>query len=171
MKLKHRFKIHDDWETPKYILDYIKLKYFDNKDFFDPCPINYVVDGLTVEWQERNYINPPYNRKDKEAFIIKAFEESQKGKICVMLLPVSTSTRIFHNIILPYADIEFLRGRVKFIGINSKGKRVQDKSGQHDSMIIRFRTHTPPFISDGTQKSLLAGFSYIKNSDFPQETN
>jgi hypothetical protein len=46
-----------------------------------------------VEWGDRNFINPPYSRKLKEAFVRKAISESKKGKLCVMLLPVSTSTK------------------------------------------------------------------------------
>lgn len=136
--MKNRFKIHDNWATPDYILCYIQNKYFDGKDFFDPCPLNSDFDGLSIDWKERNYINPPYNQKDKEAFIRKAYKESLKGKRCVLLLPVSTSTKIFHEIILPYGKIEFLKGRVKFIGVNSNGEKVTNKTGQHDSMIVYF---------------------------------
>jgi len=133
--LKKRKKIHDDWETPSYILDDIR-KEFGN--FFDPCPIHANFDGLSMDWKAVNYINPPYNRKDKEAFIRKAYKESLKGKKCVMLLPVSTSTKIFHEIIYPYAEIRFLKGRVKFKGYNSNGEYVENKAGQHDSMLVIF---------------------------------
>ena len=136
--MKVRKPIHDNWETPKELLNYIKKKYFNNDDFFDPCPIDHKFDGLTIEWKDKNFINPPYSRILKEEFILKAFEESKKGKLCVMLLPVSTSTYIFHDIIYPNAEIEFLKGRVKFIGINSKGERVTNKCGMHDSMIVVF---------------------------------
>lgn len=126
----------DVWETPKKFYDIL------NKEFnfnFDPCPINPTFNGLEIEWKERNYINPPYSRKLKEAFIIKALEESKKGKLCVLLLPVSTSTRIFHDIIKPNAkEIRFVRGRIKFIGINTFGKKVTTTCGMHDSMIIVF---------------------------------
>ena len=137
--MKNRKKIHDDWATPDYMLDYIKTKYFNGNDFFDPCPLNSTFNGLLIDWKERNYINPPYERKTKEAFIRKAYKESLKGNHCVMLLPVSTSTAIFHDVILPNCNIEFLRGRVKFIGVNTNGEKVSDKCGQHDSMIIEFR--------------------------------
>ncbi len=140
--MKNRKKIHDDWETPEYIYNLVITPIFENnlgKDFFDPCPINPTFDGLKIDWKEQNYINPPYDRKLKEAFIRKAFEESKKGKLCVMLLPVSTSTKIFHEVIYPNAEIRFLKGRVKFIGINSKGEKVSDKCGQHDSMIVIFK--------------------------------
>ena len=134
--MKNRLPIHDDWETPKDLLKKIRKEF---GRFFDPCPINPKFDGLKIEWKKVNYINPPYSRKLKEAFILKAFEESKKGKICIMLLPVSTSTKIFHEIIYPNAEIRFLRGRVKFSGINTKRERVTNKTGQHDSMLVIFR--------------------------------
>ena len=59
-----------------------------------------------------------------------------------MLLPVSTSTQIFHNYILPNTtDIRFVKGRVKFEGINTKGEMVKTKCGMHDSMIVVFSPH------------------------------
>ena len=106
---------------------------------FDPCPLHSTFDGLEIDWKSRNFINPPYSRELKEAFIRKAYEESQKGKLCVMLLPVSTSTKIFHEIIYPHAEIRFLKGRVKFEGINTFGDKVKNKCGMHDSMIVIFR--------------------------------
>lgn len=130
--LNHR----DEWQTPPEL--YNKL-YQEFKFNFDPCPINPSFNGLSIEWGERNYINPPYSRKLKEAFIKKAFEESKKGKLCVMLLPVSTSTKIFHEVIYPNAEIRFLKGRVRFKGINTFGREVSNKYGMHDSMIVIFR--------------------------------
>jgi hypothetical protein len=96
-------------------------------------------NGLTVEWGNRNFVNPPYSRKLKEAFILKAIEESKKGKLCVMLLPVSTSTKIFHDHILPNKkEIKFIRRRLKFSGYNTKGEFVNNKCGMHDSMLVIF---------------------------------
>ena len=70
--MKNRKKIHDDWETPTDLLEYIRMKYFNGHSFFDPCPIDPDFDGLKIAWKKRNYVNPPYNRELKEAFIIKA---------------------------------------------------------------------------------------------------
>jgi len=139
--MKIRKKMHDDWKTPDYIIETEVLPIFEynsGKEFFDPCPLNSKFDGLQIEWKKQNYINPPYTRKLKEAFIRKSYEESQKGKLCVMLLPVSTSTKVFHEVIYPNAEIRFLKGRVKFIGINIKRERVTTKCGMHDSMIVIF---------------------------------
>lgn len=138
--MKNRNLNHkDDWGTPKKIYDEL------NKEFnfdFDPCPLQHDTDewdGLKTEWGERNFVNPPYSRLLKEAFILKAIEESKKGKLCVMLLPVSTSTKIFHEHVLPNKkEIRFFKGRIKFSGVNTFGEFVENKPGMHDSMLVIF---------------------------------
>ena len=130
----------DHWKTPDDL--YNKLNAEFNFDF-DPCPLHADFDGLSIEWGQRNFVNPPYSRKLKEAFIIKAGEETDKGKMCVLLLPVSTSTKIFHEKILyrkkyGNCEIRFLKGRVKFEGINTFGEKVSNKCGVHDSMVVIF---------------------------------
>lgn len=129
----------DHWATPPEV--YAKL----NEEFnftFDPCPYMHDVtqwDGLEIEWGERNYINPPYSRELKTAFVLKAIAESKKGKLCVMLLPVSTSTKLFHREILPnQKEIRFIEKRIKFCGVNTKGEYVTGKCGMHDSMLVIF---------------------------------
>jgi len=132
---------HNNWETPKDLYEKLDAEF--NFDY-DPCPISFIPitaenDGLLKNWGERNFINPPYSRKLKEAFVKKSIEESKKGKLCVCLLPVSTSTVLFHDYIQPNAsEIRFLRGRVKFIGTNTFGEKVSKKAGMHDSMVIIF---------------------------------
>ena len=135
--MKNRnLKNSDDWATPKELYDSLNSEF---KFDFDPCPLNSSFDGLTIEWGNSNFINPPYSRSLKESFVLKAIEESIKGKLCVMLLPVSTSTKLFHKYILPNAkDIRFLEGRVRFIGVNTKGEFVNNQTGMHDSMIVIF---------------------------------
>ena len=129
----------DDWATPDYIYNELNNEFDFN---FDPSPLQHDInkwDGLKIEWKERNFINPPYSRKLKEAFVIKAIEESKKGKLCVMILPVSTSTKLFHDYILPNKkEIRFVYKRIKFKGVNTLGEYVENKAGMHDSMIIIF---------------------------------
>ena len=124
--MKNRNIIHsDNWATPETLYNEL------NKEFnfdYDPCPLS-GTEGFTKQWGQRNYINPPYSRKLKDGFVRKAIEESKKGKLCVMLLPVSTSTKLFHEWIKPNAtEIRFLFKRVKFIGVNTKGETVTTKS-------------------------------------------
>lgn len=152
--MKNRNQQHsDDWATPPHV--YQDLDAFFSFDF-DPCPFMHDMgwDGLSAEWGERNYVNPPYSRSLKEAFVYKAIEESKKGKLCVMLLPVSTSTELFHEHILPnHTHLRFCKKRIPFIGINTKGEYVNwhlweraappdvvhvKSSGMHDSMIVVF---------------------------------
>jgi len=136
--MKNRnLKNSDNWETPKEFFNKLNQEF--NFDF-DPCPINHDINlwnGLDIEWGKRNFINPPYSRKLKEAFVKKAIKESKKGKLCVLLLPVSTSTKLFHDFILPNKkEIRFIKGRIKFIGFNTFGEKVTNKCGMHDSMIV-----------------------------------
>jgi len=138
--MKNRnIKHSDNWATPKWLYDEL------NKEFnfdFDPCPLNHnmIWDGLNVDWGSCNFVNPPYSRKLKEAFIKKAYYEwCYFGRTSVLLLPVSTSTIVFHEYIYPFAEIRLLKKRIAFEGYNSKGEFVSDKKPMHDSMIIIFR--------------------------------
>ena len=125
---------HNDWATPKDFYEKLDKEFNFN---FDPCPLFADFDGLEIEWGERNFINPPYSRKLKDAFVKKAIEEASKGKLCVLLLPVSTSTILFHDYIQPNADeIRFIKGRIKFVGVNTFGEKVTNKVGMHDSMLV-----------------------------------
>ena len=105
-------KAHDNIRTPEALYAELDARFhFDH----DPCPAN--PEGLRDQdglgkWGKRNFVNPPYSQKAK--WIEKAIEEQKKGNLSVLLLPVDTSTRWFHDLVLPHARIEFLRGRVHF---------------------------------------------------------
>lgn len=93
-------------------------------------------DALSVEWKPwlkkgNVWLNPPYSRGLQPKFVEKALEESMKGSrnynwlrptekpwgYVVCLLPARTDTKLFHEIIKPYAlSFEFLKGRIKFKG-------------------------------------------------------
>lgn len=137
MKAKGKL-IQDSWKTPTDFYNKLHERFDFN---FDPCPLNHDLkkwDGLKIEWAERNFCNPPYSRKAKTAFVVKAIEESLKGKLCVLLIPVSTGTKLFHDIILPANPvIEFVKGRLKFEGLNNEGEFCNGPA-MHDSMIVIF---------------------------------
>jgi DNA N-6-adenine-methyltransferase (Dam) len=109
--------------------------------FLTACPLNgeLLFDGLSVEWGTSNFCNPPYDRVNKPLFIKKGFEEWKKGKTVVFLLPTSTGTKQFHELILPHAEIRFVKGRISFHGFNTKGEYSTKNKGKHDSMIVIFR--------------------------------
>jgi len=135
---------NNDWETPQHIKNYIVKEY---GSYFDPCPLKSNFDGLCIDWKPINYINPPYSRTLKERFILKALEESKKGSICIMLIPASVDTNIFHNIIVPNAVVKLIKNRVKFKGYNSKNEYVENKAGQSGSMLVIFGTTEKPNIT------------------------
>lgn len=137
--MKNRNLDHkDDWRTPKSFYDDLNNEF--NFDF-DPCPFKHDMswDWLIIEWWKSNFINPPYSLSLKNAFVIKWIEESKKWKTCVFLLPVSTSTKLFHDYIKPNAkEIRFVRWRIKFSWFNTNWEFVDNKVGMHDSMIVIF---------------------------------
>lgn len=137
--MKNRNLDHkDDWRTPKSFYDDLNNEF--NFDF-DPCPFMHDMswDWLTIEWWKSNFINPPYSLSLKNAFVIKWIEESKKWKTCVFLLPVSTSTKLFHDYIKPNAkEIRFVCWRIKFSWFNTNWEFVDNKVGMHDSMIVIF---------------------------------
>lgn len=138
--MKNRNQKHsDNWKTPKSFYDKLNEEFSFN---FDPCPYTETTpekDGIIIEWGTRSFVNPPYSRKLKEAFVIKGIEEYKKGKLVVFLLPVSTSTKLFHNIILPNnPEIRFVKGRIAFEGYNTRGELSKKNKGMHDSMIVIF---------------------------------
>ena len=64
---------------------------------FDPCPYPLPADfdGLTCEWGESNYVNPPFGsiihkgkKKGPTAWVRKAIAEQEKGKRVVLVYPV-----------------------------------------------------------------------------------
>lgn len=64
---------------------------------FDPCPYPLPdgFDGLTCEWGQSNYVNPPFGsiihqgkKKGPTAWMRKAIEENAKGKRVVIVYPV-----------------------------------------------------------------------------------
>lgn len=72
-------------------------------------------DGLKEDWAEFNWCNPPFNECEK--WVKKAFNEQQKGRTTIMLIPVRSETKYYHDYILynKDVDIHWLRKGFKFI--------------------------------------------------------
>lgn len=127
---------NDHWQTPAWLYNQLNSEFsFD----FDPCPLHADFDGLTIPWGNSNFVNPPYNRIDKPRFIQKAYDEWRLGKTCVLLIPAATGTKQFHDLILPNAEVRFLKGRIAFVASDKPRSHEATKKGKHDSMIVIFR--------------------------------
>ncbi len=82
------------WLTPPDLYAELDAEFhFD----FDPCPypLPESFDGLTCEWGQSNYVNPPFGsimhegrKKGATAWVRKALEEYAKGKLVVIVHPV-----------------------------------------------------------------------------------
>jgi len=140
---KYNISNDDNYATPKELYSELDREF---KFDFDPCPyfegdIIDENDGLMKEWGNVNFINPPYSKPLKDLFVKKAIEQSKLGKTCVVLIPVVTSSKLFHDHIKPNAkEIRFLRGRVKFEKLDPLTKEFKSSgAGRHDSMIVVFK--------------------------------
>ena len=91
-------------------------------------------DGLTHSWQGQVvFCNPPYGREIRR-WVQKMAEESQGYSLIVALLPARTGTNWWHEWVLPYADVQFLQGRIHF---ELDGVAVGPAT--FDSAIVRYR--------------------------------
>lgn len=82
------------WITPPALYAELDAEFhFD----FDPCPYPLAegFDGLTCEWGQSNYVNPPFGsimhegrKKGPTAWARKALVEQQKGKLVVLVYPI-----------------------------------------------------------------------------------
>lgn len=100
----------DHWSTPKETYDALNKEFKFNDD---PCPIG-GNSGLDRDWGSHTYVNPPYS--EIQRWVRKSYEESQKGKTVVMLIPSRTDTRWWHDYCMKAKEIRFIKGRLKFGG-------------------------------------------------------
>lgn len=110
MKKPHFSSMRIDWKTPKAVYQTLDAEFsFD----FDPCPPNPQFDGLSVDWGDANFVNPPYGR-ELPRWIEKGFGEWEKGKTVVFLIPSRTDTRWWHDCCMKATEIRYVRGILKF---------------------------------------------------------
>lgn len=116
--------------TPDHIIQQLCEEF---GTMFDPCPNNPTYDGLSISWASEiwNYVNPPYTRGEISKWVKKSYDEYKAGKNIIMLIPSYTDTAYFHDYIYPYAELRFIRGRLKFKGYERKAS--------FPSMLVIFR--------------------------------
>jgi site-specific DNA-methyltransferase (adenine-specific) len=126
----------DEWQTPPDFVAQLEAEFgaFD----LDPCareasaqaPLYYTKedDGLAQPWHGRVFVNPPYSapgpwvRKAIDEYYrsLASAEENTASMSIILLLPAATDVGWFHDLVLPYANVRFLRGRLRFLGWNGK---------------------------------------------------
>lgn len=123
----HFSSLRMDWKTPKAVYQVLDAEFqFDH----DPCPPKPKVDGLAESWGGVSFVNPPYGRA-LPLWIKKGYEEWQKGKTVVFLVPSRTDTRWWHEYCMKATEIRFIKGRLKFDD--------QENSAPFPSAIVIFK--------------------------------
>ena len=105
----------DLWMTPPHILNALEERY---GPLFDPCPANWdgEIDGLEIDWPTDQvcFVNPPFS--NLAVWAEKVWDQIHHfGVEVVMLMPARTDTRYFHDFICNDAELEFFKGRIRFI--------------------------------------------------------
>lgn len=131
---ENRIRAHagrrDDWETPPRVFERIAERFGPFALDAAALPCNAKVapfytpddDGLILPWLNPTFCNPPYGRA-LPAWLKKAIREQARGITSVLLLPSNTDTAWFHDLVLPYAALEFVRGRINFVGSPSRNTK------------------------------------------------
>lgn len=151
-----KMKVHfssgkDDWETPDDLFNKYDATYHfvldaaaDSRNHKTPewlGPGGIEEDALTAAWplsKGNIWLNPPYSRGLQKKFVEKAVLEADifreitgyRDHHIVCLLPARTDTKLFHEVIVPNGEVEFLKGRIKFKGAKA--------SAPFPSMIVVF---------------------------------
>lgn len=107
---KNSVKLTDCWNTPTWLIEHFK-------NHFDPCPNNPNFDGLTINWINPTFVNPPYSKPLE--WIKKAIKESKKGISVVMLLRVDPSTEWYKLLVENNAHFSYFNERLKFNDVKS----------------------------------------------------
>lgn len=111
----------DDWVTPDWLFRWCSVVWGPFDMDVAASELNHKValyltaveDGLLSQWGPCNWCNPPFNLAAE--FTERAAVMATRGGSSLLLLPVATGSRWFHdNVFHEASELVFLRGRVAF---------------------------------------------------------
>lgn len=112
----------DEWVTPQHFYDKLNEEFGFTLDaasngINSKCEKYFTIkeDGLKQSWEgETVWLNPPYTGRGViEVWVKKAWKEHFNGVTTVMLLPVRTDVKYWHDYCMK-GEIRFIKGRLKF---------------------------------------------------------
>jgi len=130
-------KTFTEWQTPVALYTYLDSIYGFQVDaaanesnhlspFWYGPGSSYNTDALDVpKWFSPAWCNPPYG-KGIEKWLEEFHAQQLSGGTVVALVPARTGTRWWQKGIVPYADIIFLSGRVRFVDPSGPEKNSPD---------------------------------------------
>lgn len=154
--------MNDEWGTPDKLFRVLNKEFLftvdvASSDHNAKLPKHFTKEnnGLAQSWTgERVFCNPPYSKDQIGKWVAKAFSERSNADTIVMILPVRTDRAYFHDMILGYAEIRFIRGRPNFIPCI--GQKMSSRP-PFNSMVVIYRKDQTLKIEG---QSSLIDFSY-----------
>lgn len=123
MNLVHFSSKTDLWSTPQAFFDALNAEFGFTLDVCATaenakCGRYFTLEdnGLEHNWKGRIFCNPPYGREIGK-WVQKAqwsVQVAEIAELAVLLLPARTDTAWFQDYVLPYAELRWVRGRLKF---------------------------------------------------------
>jgi len=140
------------WLTPPDVYRQLDLEFgFD----FDPCPFPKpeAFDGLTCEWGQSSYVNPPFGsiihegkKKGATAWVRKAIAENKKGKSVVLVYPID---KWILMLMAAGAEVRNL-GDVRWLA--TEDREPGNGTGRHIACFVLKAKVTPPLTGDEKEK-------------------
>ena len=138
----------DEWGTPKKLFDLLNREFGFTVDaaadsLSTKCTKFWskIDDGLKQNWKnERVFVNPPYSKRQIVQWVMKAFAERNYAEVIVMLIPVRTDRKYFHDYIADHAEIRFIKGRVHFTPLAGQNRGCPS----FPSMIVIWKRNVRP---------------------------
>lgn len=94
-------------------------------------------NGLPRSWAgQRVFVNPPFS--EMTTWCQKCFAESGRAELIVLLIPVRTDTKYFHEFIYHHSELEFLKGRLQYYPIGVP-KDFKEQHPSFASMLCIYR--------------------------------
>lgn len=142
---------NDQWSTPKWFVQRLAVQFCVGKHSagnvfdLDPCATKctakaeryYTIDdnGLSKKWRGRVFVNPPFS--NPAPWVRKAALQVEKGNadVVVMLLPCSMASNWFHEWVLPYAEVHYIKGRLAFEDWKGRAK----SGNRYDCFIAAYK--------------------------------
>jgi hypothetical protein len=128
----------DSVSTPEYIVKAIRDEF---GEFTDPCPYNPKFDakvdkdGLTTEWGDVSFVNPPYS--SVKPWFKKSREQWLLNKTVILFVKLRNLGTQYARKYIPGAEVRIMVNKVKFPGYENTALfnniLVIFRAGQHST--------------------------------------
>jgi phage N-6-adenine-methyltransferase len=138
--------VNQSWETPWAFIGWLENEFvieFDldaaatEENTKAPHFIDEEMDSFKTDWFGTVWLNPPFGKGggNIKRFVQRAIEQRDNCEGIYILIPARTDTLMFHELLIPNADvIHLIKGRFNFI----HPSRTKGANATFPSMLIEF---------------------------------